>query len=175
MIDKIRKIKVTTPKGDRSLLFIKYDLPSTEGRIPCSSICPYSEICDYIPHPEQPDNSEVSFVDFCGSIGVDGSDESDMDLIPVKGTVEKSMKDLMNPDVYQKLLKDQRLISVDSVVDSFCPGWCDSYKKDHSGCNVGNTSCLMRELFIRENIEPSKLKEKKTNDDEAPDQLDENN
>lgn len=170
MIDKLKKIKVTTPKGDRSLLFIKYDLPSTGGRIPCTSKCPYAEICDYLPHPEQPDNEDVSFVDFCGAIGQDaGGDESDMDLIPVKGTIERSLKDILNPDVYQKLLKEQKLIPVDSVVDSFCPGWCDSYKKDHSGCTIDNTSCLMRELFIKENIEPSKPQEDAKESDEVED------
>ena len=69
----------------------------------------------------------------------------------------------MNPDVYQKLLKEQKLVSVDTVVDSFCPGWCDFYKSDHSGCSIENTSCLMRELFIKNGMEPTKKTEEKEN------------
>ncbi len=166
MIDKIKKIKVTTPKGDGTLLFTKYDLQATEGRIPCTQVCPYSDICDYIPHPEDPENPDVSFVDFCGGVGSkDGGDTEELDIIPKKGMIEDAMKDLMNPDVYQKLLKEQKLVSIDSVVDSFCPGWCDLYKEDHSGCSIKNTSCLMRELFIKNGMEPTKKTEEKENPD----------
>lgn len=171
MFGKIKKIKVKTPKGERSLLFEGYDLPSTEGRIPCTQFCPYADICDDIPHPEDPENPEVSFVDFCGAVGSgdEGGNAEDLDIIPKKGTIEASMKDLMNPDVYQKLLKNQKLVSIDSVVDSFCPGWCDFYKPDHTGCTISNTSCLMRELFIKNGMEPTKIRKEEKKEETAED------
>lgn len=156
MIDKLRKIKVKTPKGERELLFTKYNLPTTEGRIPCTDKCPYAEICDYVPHPEDPENPDVSFIDFCGGVGLEDPEHEDLDLIPKDGSIEKAMADLMKPDVYQKILENKRLVSIDTVVDNFCSGWCDYYTPDHSNCRMDNMSCLMRDVFIKSGKEPKK-------------------
>ena len=163
MIDKLKRIKVNTPKGERTLVFTKYNLPTTEGRIPCQDICPYAKICDDLPHPEFPDNKEFSFIDFCGGVGISGDDtkEDELDLIPAKGTLENNLKDLMTPDVYQKLLKEERLVKINEVVDSFCSGFCEEYTKDHSKCQMSNPLCLMREVFVKGGVEPEKLAEKK--------------
>ena len=128
--NKLVRIPVITPKGEVKLTFERIDVSEAEGKIMCTSRCPYKDICDKIPDPREPENKELSFIDFCA--GLSDSDEDDyLNCLPAKGTIEKELKDVL-PDTYQAIIKSESLVPVNQVIDSICPGWCDLYKEDHS-------------------------------------------
>ena len=144
-IEKLVRVKVNTPKGERTLTFQKYGLDESDRRIPCTEKCPYSKSCELFPHPEFPDNETVEFSDYCGALGQD--DDKALDLIPVEGTLEKNIGDLMTEDHLQKFISLDGLTRVSKVIDTVCPSWCDLYKPDHSGCTAKNKSCILLDLI----------------------------
>lgn len=159
MIKKLVKIPVETPKGTKYLTFFRYVSDDKEDVCrPCEGICPYSEICDKIPDPRDPKNADLGFLDFCGSIGEGDGNEDLIDVIPVAGTVEENLKDVIG-DVYQTIINGNKLVSIPSVIDEICPGWCDKYTEDHKNCVASNKSCLLRGLLLKTNESDTPIKE----------------
>ena len=161
-IEKLVKVKITTPKGDKTLTFKKYGLDESDRRIPCTEKCPYSRTCELFPHPEYPDNSVVDFSDYCGSLGQD--DDSKLDLVPVKGTLEKNLRDMMTKDHFKKFIEEDRLVNIGSAIDSICSGgWCDLYNSEHTQCTSENGSCILHNILKSEVVkeEPKAAEEEK--------------
>ena len=171
MINKLVRIKVQTPKGERTLLFTRYDLPETDGKIPCTNICPYKDICEEIPHPEYPNDPAFEFTDFCGNVSVGEETDKSLDLIPVKGTVESNLKDLIPQDVFQRIIEKGRLVPVKDFIDNACSEWCDYYNKDYSNCTMNNASCMLQNLFMKRKI--TKVEEPQETETKAEDGKDE--
>ena len=97
-------------------------------------------------------HKEQEFTDFCGNVSVGEDTDKSLDLIPVKGTVESNLKDLIPVDVFQKIIEKGRLIPVKDFIDSACSEWCDYYNKDYSNCTMNNASCMLQNLFMKRNI-----------------------
>ena len=140
---KFVSVDVDTPKGKRTLKFIKYS--GKEDSRPCDAICPYAEMCEIIKDPRCPENPDRGFMDFCGELN-EREDEKYLDLIPVKNTIEENLKDVIG-DTYQALIKKGKLVCINDVIDELCPGWCGNYNKEHSQCTSENKSCLLAGLF----------------------------
>ena len=145
-IEKLTRVTVTTPKGDKRLTFKKYGLDESDRRIPCTDKCPYALSCELFPHPEHPENPVIEFSDFCGGLGQE--DDGKLDLVPLEGSLERSLKDIMDKDHFQKFIELESLVKIGDVIDTVCSsGWCDLYKPDHSGCTSENKSCIIHGLL----------------------------
>lgn len=118
---------ITTEEG---LLFKKVVVPDI--KLPCD-FCTYQNICDDISDPRGVDG--CTFLDYCSGLE-DG-------LVPMDGTIEKVMK----VDTLGAMIKKDPEVKVSKVIDTVCPGLCDSYKKDHSECNSTNRTCILRSLL----------------------------
>ena len=150
-IEKLKKVTVTTPKGDKTLTFKKYGLDETDRRIPCTDKCPYALSCELFPHPEHPDNKVVEFSDYCGGLGQE--DDGKLDLVPLEGTLEKNLRDIMDKDHFQKFIEMEGMVKIGVVIDTVCSsGWCDLYKPDHSGCTSENKSCIIHGILKNRNL-----------------------
>jgi hypothetical protein len=145
MIKKLINVPVETPKGKKVVKFFQFSGEDTEGARPCEQFCPYADICDKIPDPRDPQNKDRSFLDFCGELS-EAEDDKFVDVIPCENSIETSLSDVVG-DVYQTLINRKHLVSVDKAIDKICPGWCDSYDKEHSACKVTNKSCMLSNLF----------------------------
>ena len=148
-LKKFVSVAVETPKGVKKLKFAKYTGDTEERPCRCETVCSYAKICELIPDPRDPENKDMSFVDFCGELS-EREDDKYLDIVPVENTIEENLSDVL-PDICQQIIKDKRLTSADVVVDTLCPGWCSDYKKDHSGCKVENRSCILHDLFMKIN------------------------
>ena len=146
MIKKLVNVPVETPKGKKTVKFFQFTADDTEGARACEKLCPYADICDQIPDPRCPENKERSFLDFCGELS-ENDDEKFVDVIPCEGSIETSLSDVIG-DVFQTLIERRHLVSVPDAIDKICPGWCDSYDKEHSACRVTNKSCMLTNLFF---------------------------
>ena len=159
MIKKLINVPVETPKGKRLVKFFQFSGDDTEGARPCEDFCPYADICDKIPDPRDPENKERSFLDFCGELA-ENEDEKLIDVIPCENSIESSLSDVVG-DIYQTLIDKKHLVSVGEAIDKICPGWCDSYDKEHSACKVTNKSCILSNLFSGKKVEEAEEKENK--------------
>lgn len=159
MIKKLINVPVETPKGKRLVKFFQFSGDDTEGARPCEDFCPYADICDKIPDPRDPENKERSFLDFCGELA-ENEDEKLIDVIPCENSIESSLSDVVG-DIYQTLIEKKQLVSVGEAIDKICPGWCDSYDKEHSACKVTNKSCILSNLFSGKKVEEEEEKENK--------------
>ena len=159
MIKKLINVPVETPKGKRLVKFFQFSGDDTEGARPCEDLCPYADICDKIPDPRDPENKERSFLDFCGELA-ENEDEKLIDVIPCENSIESSLSDVVG-DIYQTLIEKKQLVSVGEAIDKICPGWCDSYDKEHSACKVTNKSCILSNLFSGKKVEEGEEKENK--------------
>ena len=166
MIKKLINVPVETPKGKKDVKFYQLTGDDTEGARACEKLCPYAEVCDKIPDPRDPQNKERSFLDFCGELS-ESEDEKFIDVIPCENSIENSLSDVIG-DMYQKLIERNHLVSVGKAIDKICPGWCDSYDKEHSACKVTNKSCMLKNLFSKDVKEEEETKEepKKTDVEE---------
>lgn len=158
--NKLIKVKVKLPSGEeRFLVFRPINAP--RDRYACE-ICPYDKYCVHIPHPEEPDNKELSFQEFCGSVDRsliensiarnpdNGNGEEDMneitsDAIPVEGTIEENLSDVI--EINQELLKKNPQVSLHKVIDTVCKDWCDKYEPSYCNCTANNASCMLCGLF----------------------------
>ena len=145
-IKKLKKCKVTTPKGDRFLTFrpVSADIPLDQ--LICDAECPYSKVCDKLPDPRNPEDKDLCFMDFCGNLGDEESSQELGDMVPVDGTIEEALSDF--PDIFQILIERNPVVRLKKIVDNFCSTWCDVYQSDYSMCCSENKSCIMNELFL---------------------------
>ncbi len=144
-IKKLVRIPVETPQGERRLTFKKYDITDSQGKMMCTACCPYKDICERIPDPRNPEDKSLSFIDYCSSLN-ESDDEEYLNCVPVEGTIEKELRDII-PDIYQQIIKEENLVPVNKVIDSVCSGWCDLYSKDHTNCTSNNKLCILNSLF----------------------------
>jgi hypothetical protein len=147
-MEKIKRVKVSTEKGDRYLVF----RPVTDKDVEnvCLEVCPYGEkICTALRDPRDPENPKRKFTDFCGNLGILEDDEDNdktlKDYVPVRGTLEQALPDF--DSIYQTIIKDNGYVRVQEVIDSACDGFCPLYKEDHSECSPKNTGCFLRGLL----------------------------
>lgn len=143
--EKIRLVKVMTPKGERTLVFRPVN-KAVDGII-CDTVCPYGDLCSKIIDPRNPDNPKLKFTDFCGDLGEDSeNEENDLtEYIPVEGTIEENLYDF--PDIFQTLIKNDPVVKVSDIIEKFCKDWCDSYDEEHTGCVSKNKLCMLHNLF----------------------------
>lgn len=172
MIKKLVRIPVQTPVGEKTLKFFR--VVATEdgkpiGR-PCEGLCPYSESCDFLPDPRDPQNQQKGFMDFCGELQIadlksnensDGPIENPyLDCIPCDGTVEENLEDILGNETYKRLIESRKVVKIKDFVDNVCSGWCDYYEKDHSNCNQSNPLCILAKLYkTRPDLEDIPTKE----------------
>lgn len=145
--NKLKRVKVDTPKGSRALVFRPVTNIPTGGLI-CDSECPYCEICDKLPDPRNPKDDNFRFIDFCGDIGMEYSNsnkDEGGDLVPIEGTIENNLLDIF--DNYQEILKSNPMVKLSDVIDKLCQNWCDRYNEKHSNCKSDYKLCIIRELF----------------------------
>jgi len=161
-MNKLRKIIVQTKNGDRTLIYRPVNDVPKESYI--CEICPYFNICEFLPDPTNIDDKDRSFMDFCGSIETNVKDdekELTSELIPVEGTIENNLGDIY--DVTKELIKKNALVKVQDIVDNVCSGWCDSYAPDCANCNAQNTGCILNNLFknTKTSFPPQPIEEEK--------------
>lgn len=146
------KVKVSTPKGDRYLMFQPFDDTEKMEKLPCESVCPYGiKVCEAMPDPRDPSNKAKCFANWCTELGR----EADQDKIlvrsvPAAGTIESSLGDFK--EIYQALLEKNPMVRLTEVIDCVCSGGCDMYNESHSNCNHENKFCILRNLFKNERI-----------------------
>lgn len=153
---KFKRVKVNTPKGERTLLFRPVNnLPPTEDVI-CESACPYGGVCDKLIDPRYPEDPNFKFTDFCGELEISadcsgGEDHNPFaDMVPVEGTIEKNLSDF--PDIFQTLIKEDPVVKVSEIIEKFCSNWCDNYNKEHTNCKYENKLCMMHDLFKNDKL-----------------------
>jgi len=156
---KLLKVKVNTPKGERTLLF--REIPKVEEySCMCDSVCPYKGLCDYICDPRDPENKESTFLDFCSSLGEEiedsnregregeaeaGKERKLLDSVPVEGTIEKNLSDF--PDVVQNIISKNPVVRVKDIITNVCSEWCDMYTEDCSNCKQGTEGCFLKNII----------------------------
>ena len=157
---KLKRVKVITPKGERTLLYKPVNDIPTENVI-CETACPYGKLCEKLEDPRHPEDPNFRFTDFCGELGIkdidDGvnSEENDeeislIEMVPVEGTIEKNLSDF--PDIYQQLIAKDPVVKLSEIIEKFCSNWCDSYNKEHTNCKYENKLCMMHDLFKNDKL-----------------------
>lgn len=136
-MEKLEKVKINTPKGERELIFKRVDAEALNF-LECDNYCPYSKICADISDPRDPTNKNLSFLDCCRSVDLEN-------MVPVEGTLEDNLSDIC--DVFKNLIEKDKLVPIKRVIDSICKGWCDDYNESHSNCNGKNLTCILKSLF----------------------------
>ena len=146
-IKKLKKCKVNTPKGEIFLTFrpVSSDIPLDQ--LICDAECPYSKVCDKLPDPRNPEDKDLSFMDFCGNLGDEEETQALSDMVPVEGTIEEAFLSEF-PDIFQILIDKNPVVKLKNIVDSFCSTWCDVYQSDYSMCCSENKACIMNDLFL---------------------------
>lgn len=144
-MDKIKRVKVLTPSGDKFIIYRPLEEIPTDKLI-CDENCPYGKSCGKLPDPRDPDNEELSFTDFCNSLGEnEGDSESLVSMVPAEGELENLFKD--REDILQIILENNPVYSLTNIIDSCCPDMCESYDKSHSYCTLENKMCILRPLL----------------------------
>ena len=145
-MEKIRKAKFNTAKGERSMMMRPVLEELEEGEVFCDSICPYGEkICSRLPDPEFPDKPTERFCDFCTRLGEIEGQEFCNNMVPVEGEIERVFPDF--PDIIKVLEEENPLVKISDVIDEVCKGGCDMYSPDHSNCSSKNQLCILKGLL----------------------------
>ena len=143
--EKLRVYKANTPLGQRNLTFV---LEKREGEdsFVCT-FCPYFNICNRIPNPEEPDNKDKTFMDFCYNTTSDlENGPASGDYIPKEGTIEENLADVCDP--YKNLATDEHAyVKLSDVIDNVCSDVCPDFDKSHCNCGIENKFCILRQLF----------------------------
>lgn len=146
-MDKLKRIKVMTPKGEKFIVYRPIDEIPTDGII-CDVKCPYGEICGKLPDPRNPEDKDLCFIDFCNTLGEDeGDDEKISTMVPNDGEMENLFKD--EKDILQFIIESNPVYKLSDIIDSCCPNICEYYNPDHTDCNIENKMCLIRGLFFK--------------------------
>lgn len=155
---KVKKIKISTVKGERTLMFQPFYL-NTQG-VACNTVCPYGiGVCTRLRNPSNPDDPEQSFTDFCSDIDrlVDAGLHEEVNYIPCRGTLEENLYDVEN--IYEVLIDDNGFFRVNDLIDSYCPEMCGLYSPDHKNCSHKNTMCILQGFLKNLDFDPEKYKE----------------
>lgn len=143
--EKLRVVTVNTPIGPRNLTFI-HEKDESENFIVCEH-CSYYNVCNRLPHPEEPENKDKSFADFCYIQTSDlEKSPSSGDFIPKAGTIEENLTDLCDP--YRDLALDNHsYVKLSDVIDTVCSDVCPDYDVSHCNCGASNKFCFLSQLF----------------------------
>ena len=154
MAKKNKKVEVVINGKTYSFKFYPvYDNPENPEQIYCTS-CPLLNFCDLISYPNDPDDQQKTFQDFCIETGDqtpenifnDGGFEN---LVPEISDVLRFANDF-NQNIYKQILQKDKYVRLGDVIDSFCgpDGYtCPVYNKDHTNCSSENGLCVLRKLF----------------------------
>lgn len=163
-MSKYKVVRFMTPKGERKLQFKPVD--AEPGKLICDmeGVCAYEAICSsLLPDPRDPDNKDVTFNDFCASLGTEEDGETDLyQMAPVEGTIEQNLSDF--PDIIGAMLSDDPLIRLSTFIHGACADSCDYYKPDLSGCTAKNKMCLINGVLAEQKNMLMKKKEEGEND-----------
>ena len=143
--ERLRVFKVNTPIGPRNLTYV-YEKREGDNFTICE-FCPYFNLCGRLPHPEDPENTEKTFMDFCYDATSDLDNGPAVgDFIPREGTIEENLADLADP--YKKLAQDEHeYVKLSTIIDTVCADVCPEFDPSHSNCSVTNKFCILRQLF----------------------------
>lgn len=152
--ERIKAVNVDV--NGKKLSFGFYPVPDDENNpeeLFCNT-CPLHGFCNLIPDPRDPENKEVTFMDFCGATGDQSISEtlsSDKyeNLLPVVSDVIEYTK-VLGSDVYQKIIEKDPYVKLSEVIDCMCGegGYpCPMYNKEHSNCSSSNLVCVLKNLF----------------------------
>lgn len=150
-MDKLKRVKVSTPDGVKYVMFRPVtELPT--DRLICDDYCPYEKICGKLPDPRDPGNKELCFTDFCNTLGEgDDEDEKLVGMVPVEGELENLFKD--NPNFLKELIeKENPVYKLSSIIDKCCPGMCEYYSSNYEYCTLKNKMCILRGLLVGESF-----------------------
>lgn len=106
-------------------------------------------MCDKIKDPRAGAEEGLTFLDFCSELGTDEvgvADERTVNSVPVEGTIETELEDVVN--IYESMVDKDPYVKLSDIIDCVCSGWCDVYTPDHSNCKSGNGSCILHSLFL---------------------------
>ena len=152
---KFKTIKVTFEEENgksrtESIVFKPVEI-DTSRCIVCDK-CYYTKLCRYLPDPRYMNNKDYCFTDYCSDLSVDnnGSNTELCNMIPLEGELERVFKD---KNIFKNIIDSDPLYKLSELIDKACPGMCEFYNKDHSGCSVDNKLCIFRELFINSKYE----------------------
>ena len=152
--NKLKKVKINTEKGERFLVFRPAPTLPEGERIACDSVCKYgSKKCRLLRNPENPEDPDESFMDFCANLGCDDKNSDLSQYIPCENTIEENLSDI--DDVYQKLIKDNGFVRITEVIDSCCSEVCPMYSKNYENCTEKNDMCILRDLLKNNNFKMS--------------------
>jgi hypothetical protein len=147
-MEKLKKVSFETPKGKRHLIFSdKGLLDKKEDKCSCDpdGRCPYGEkACEAMRNPMAPDDKDQNFMDFC--VNVEELDKDLMGWIPIEGTVEENVPDLIG-DYFDTLREDGGYVKLNDVIDGICSDACPLYNKEHSDCTTTNEICMIHNLL----------------------------
>ena len=109
-------------------------------------------MCNRLPHPEEPDNKEKSFMDFCYAMTSDLEKGPAVgDYIPKEGTIEENLADIADP--YKSFAQDEHAyVKLGTVIDTVCDEVCPDYDPSHCNCGIENKFCILRKLFKNNNV-----------------------
>lgn len=158
-MEKLKRVKVSTPKGDRFITMRPVTDDLEEGEIFCDSICPYGgKVCQRFPDPRNPENSELTFCDFCSDLGEDEGKEELNSMVPLEGEIERAFPDF--PDIVKVIEEEDPLVRVGDVIDSVCADGCDLYRSDHSECTSEYPLCILKGILKDKNFgkKPRRIK-----------------
>lgn len=168
-VKKPKRINVQTPKGTKSILMLPVLIDSENGVVElndtlCASCCPYVSVCEKLADPRNPEDKNMRLIDWCNESSFSDSTmttTTDIAMMhPMKGEIEKLYDEDSEP--FKQLTEQNPMVHLNDFIDSVCPGFCDSYNKEHTNCKLENDFCICKDLFIK-TIEPSYLNKKKDN------------
>lgn len=144
---KPKTVKIPMADGSNKQVILRPIEEIPTSHLICDKECPYGKCCAFIPDPRDPNNTELSFTDFCNDLGSNEGDDPELSsMVPKEGTVEELFKD--QPNILQKIIGDKKLVYLNEVIDKCCPDICEYYNKDHSNCTLENKMCILRGLFV---------------------------
>ena len=156
---KIKNVKVQTPQGEKIVAMIPVTVDTSPEATSlndtlCGSCCPYCRICTLLRDPRDPENPNLSLNDWCNDLGFVKDEEKGIiettefvSMMPAEGSIERLYPE--DSDSFKQLLSANPSISLKTLIDDTCPGFCGMYNKEHSNCTLDNEFCVFRNVLTK--------------------------
>lgn len=140
---KKKTISVNTPMGTRKVVLVYADQENMDPNVNfCEGYCKYAKICPHLPHPEEQDNKDLSFTDWCGDL--EDRDSILKSYLPWEGVEDLYPK---GSEAFQKLNAVDKLVPLSVIRNVVCKDMCLYYTEDGAGCGENRKECIIHDLL----------------------------